>query len=171
MNKSLSVKNLVLVSVIAAIYFVPVFLFSDISFGNVQFRISEFLTVLPLFTFWAIPGLTLGCFLFNLIGFFLGRTVIIDLLFGTLATFIATIICYFLVRKIKSKILKCLVCPIPVILCNGIIVGYEITKFLVGGNFFINMALVALGECVVCYVLGLPLELALFKNDLYKKIF
>lgn len=168
----LSVKNLVFISVIAAVYVVPVFLFSDISFGPIQCRISEILTVLTLFYGAAIPGLTIGCFLYNLVGLFLGKTVIFDLFFGTLATLVAAIISYYIVRRFKNKFLICFFGPLITVISNGIIVGYEITEFFEGGvNLFLNMATVALGESLVCYGLGVPLIALLFKNDLYKKIF
>lgn len=63
-----SIRYLVQAAVIAAIYAVLTLLASslNLAYGPVQFRISEFLTVLPMFTPAAIPGLTLGCFLANL---------------------------------------------------------------------------------------------------------
>ena len=76
--------RLVHAAAIAACYIVLTLLFQPISFGPVQFRISEALCVLPYFTPAAVPGLFIGCLLSNL----LGGSVIMDVIFGSLATLI-----------------------------------------------------------------------------------
>lgn len=77
-------------AVIAAIYVVLVFVFQYTSFGPIQFRIAEALTILPYYTPAAIPGVTIGCLLSNL----LFRADIIDIIFGTAATLIAAYLSY-----------------------------------------------------------------------------
>ena len=85
-------------AVIAAIYVALTMAFQPISFGPVQFRISEALCILPFFTPAAIPGLFVGCFLSNL---FCGAAGL-DIVFGSLATLIGAVGSYALRR---SKVL------------------------------------------------------------------
>ena len=80
-------------AVIAAIYVVLILLFQPFSFGEIQVRVAEALTVLPFFTPAAIPGVTIGCLIGNLIG---GN--VMDMIFGTLATLIGAVVSYA-VRK------------------------------------------------------------------------
>lgn len=95
-----SIRYLVQAAVIAAIYAVLTLLASslNLAYGPVQFRISEFLTVLPMFTPAAIPGLTLGCFLANLASPF-GP---VDWIFGSVATLLAAVVSYLL-RNVRIK--------------------------------------------------------------------
>ena len=79
-------------AMIAAIYVVLTFVFAPISFGEVQIRISEMLTVLPVFTPAAIPGLFVGC----LIGNITGGGLLPDVIFGSLATLIGAVGTYYL---------------------------------------------------------------------------
>ena len=149
-------------AVIAAIYISLTWIFAPISFGHnlFQFRISEALTILPIYTTAAIPGLFLGCALSNIL---LGGLGIFDLVFGSLATLIAAIASYFL-RK-KSKFISLM----PPIIVNAVIVGtylnYLISPEL---SIFVNMGWVCLGQIVSCYVLGIPLCAAI---DRYGKRF
>ena len=99
-------------AMIAAIYVVLTYIFAPFSFGDVQVRIAEALTILPIFTPAAIPGLFIGC----LIGNILGGAILPDIIFGSLATFIGAAFTYFL-RK-KSQFL----CILPPIVSNTIIV-------------------------------------------------
>lgn len=100
-------------AVIAAIYTVLVLIFQFTSFGPIQFRAAEALTVLPYFTPAAIPGVTIGCFL----GAIFTGAPVTDMIFGTLATFIASILSYLL------RFNKFLV-PIPPIVVNALIVPW-----------------------------------------------
>ncbi|MGI5896868.1 MAG: QueT transporter family protein [Oscillospiraceae bacterium] len=167
-------------AIIAALYCVVTLVVAPIAFGPVQFRISEVFTVLPLFSLAAVPGLTVGCLLSNLIGFMLGMNPagLIDALFGTAATLIAATITYY-IGKSSSKWLKIIFAPLPPVLLNGIIIGAELTVLsgaFSWGAFTASSISVALGELVVCYPLGVPLMLLLFKKDakgnvLYQQIF
>ncbi|MGN0562561.1 MAG: QueT transporter family protein [Candidatus Fimenecus sp.] len=140
----------------------------NLAYGSVQFRFSEALTVLAVFTPAAIPGLTIGCFLGNL-GSPYGM---IDIVCGTLATLLAAG-CSYLTRKIRFKNLPILSLFFPV-LFNALIVGAEIAAFLPEGftmtGYLINALWVGLGELVVCYVGGIPLFLAVEKTPLAKKM-
>ena len=99
---------------IAAIYVVLTIVFAPFSFGEVQVRIAEALTILPVFTPAAIPGLFIGC----LIGNILGGALLPDIIFGSLATLIGALFTYLL-RK-RSKFLA----PLPPILANIVVVPF-----------------------------------------------
>lgn len=154
---------------IAALYAVTTYLCAlwGIAYGEVQFRFSEALTILPLFTPAAIPGLAIGCFLANLgspYGF-------IDVICGTGATLIAAI-AVWLTRQIRIKNIAWLA-PLFPVLANALIVGLEISWFMPEGLSWAGFAAAAvsvgLGELVICYGLGLPLSIVLDKLPLFKK--
>lgn len=146
---------------IAAVYAALTYLggFFGLSYGPIQIRFSEALTVLPIFTPAAIPGLTVGCFIANI-----GSFNLLDMVFGTLATLIAAMLTYFL-RNIKFKKLP-LLALLPPVIINAVIIGLEIAFFFLPKSFsfygFLISALeVGLGQIIACYGLGLPLYLAL----------
>ena len=170
MNTSKKVRFLALGAVIAALYAVLTYVAAavNLAYGPVQFRFSEALTVLPVFTPAAIPGLTLGCVIANL-GSPLG---VVDWVFGPLATLLAALATY-LVRDVKVKGLPILA-PLPPVITNVVIVGFDAGTFGLG-NFtwaaFGTSALsVGIGELVVCYVLGLPLILALERTKAVNRL-
>ena len=151
-------------AVIAAIYTVLTLLAAvlNLAYGPVQFRFSEALTILPIFTPAAIPGLAVGCLLSNL----WSNYGVADIVFGTLATLLAAIGTR-MVRNIRFKNIPFLA-PLPPVLCNAVIIGAEIAYFTPGGflwaGFWSAFLSVGAGELVVCYVLGLPLAAALDKT-------
>ncbi len=125
-----------------------------IAYGPIQLRISEVLTILPVFTPAAIPGLTVGCFIANI-----GSFNAADMVFGTFATFIAAVLTYYL-RNIKFKRIPVLSMLSPVII-NAFIIGFEIAVlFLPEGysfwGFIISALEVGIGEFIVCFVFGIP---------------
>lgn len=149
MNKT---KKLVFTALIAAAYAVTTLVIAPLSFGAVQLRFSEALTILPIFTPYAIFGLSLGCLIANIFSPF----GIIDMVFGTIATLIAAFLSYK-VRNIKFKGFPILA-PIFPIVSNAIIIG-AVTAFMAELNFsgfLINAGLIALSEGVSCYLLGVP---------------
>lgn len=138
----------------------------------VQFRVSEALNVLALFTPAAIPGLTLGCVLSNLVN--IGAGLPLDMIFGSLATLGATG-CMYALRKVKIKDYPLLSLLMPA-LWNGVIVGWEIEVFFIDGKFnwisFLTQGgLVALGELGVMLVLGTLLYVVIVKRKLDQKLF
>lgn len=145
------VKNLVKAGIIAALYVVLVVVFSYSSFGPIQFRIAEMLTILPLFTPAAIPGLFIGCLLANV----LGGAVFLDIVFGSLATLVAAFMSYRLRKK------EWLV-PLPPVLINAVVVGI-ILKFVYAeaASVWVLMGSVFLGQMVSAYGLGMILIKAL----------
>ena len=109
-------------AMIAAIYVALTMLFAPISFGPVQFRISEALCILPFFTPAAVPGLAVGCLLSNI---FCGA-MMPDVIFGTLATLIGAVGSYALRKN------KWLVC-IPPIVANALIIPF-VLRFAYGAE-------------------------------------
>ncbi len=150
-------RDLCLTAMIAAIYAALTLGLQAISFGPVQFRVSEALTLLPILFPQAIPGLTLGCLISNLFSP-LGATVY-DVVFGTLATLVAAI----LTRRIKGSVW---VKALPPVLANGVIVGLVLTYAYGLNTLWLNMLTVAAGEAAVCYALGVPMIKLLEKVDL-----
>lgn len=169
MKRKNKTNFLVLGGLIAAIYAVATYFSAamGLAYGGIQFRISEALTILPIFTPAAIPGLIIGCFIGNM-GSPFG---LVDILLGTFATAFAAL-CTYLTRKIKFKGLPLLAFTFPVIF-NAIIVGTEVAWFLPEGfslaGFFISAMQVAVGELVICFGLGIPLYLLIkkYKNKLF----
>ena len=155
-------------ALIATIYAALTYAVAPLSFGATQFRISEALTVLPVFTPAAIPGLAIGCIIAN-IGSPYGP---IDILLGTVATVLAALATR-LTRNIKIKNIPLLSFIFPTVF-NGIIIGAEIMMFTPGQagivGFFTSASGVALGEIVVCYTLGILLYIGLEKSKVFKKL-
>lgn len=149
-NVSKKVRYIVTAALIAAFYAAITFVFQPLSYGYVQIRISEILTVLPAFTPAAIPGLFIGCIVSNLASPF-GP---VDIAVGSLATLLAA----FLSSKMPSKWLV----PLPPVVCNGVIVGIEL-HYLLHTPLILSMLSVAGGEAIACYAGGIPLMFALKK--------
>ena len=152
-------RAIVFVGTVAAIYAVLSLIpgLSVLTFGPVQLRIAEALCVLALLTPWAIPALTLGCFLTNLAS----PMMAVDLPFGTLATLIAVSLVYLL-RKNKW------VAMLMPVISNGLIIGAIISFYTDSDfGFWTNALLVAVGEAAACYILGIPLHKAL--NRFFKE--
>ena len=145
-------------AMIAAIYVVLTYVFAPFSFGEIQVRIAEALTILPVFTPAAIPGLFIGC----LIGNIIGGGILPDIIFGSIATLLGAFFTYQLCRS------RQLLAPLPPIIANTLIVPL-VLRFGYGVALPIPfmMLTVGIGEILSCGVLGLVLYFALRK---YKNI-
>lgn len=137
-----------------------------LAYGPIQLRLSEMMTVLPVFTPAAIPGLTMGCFIANI-----GSFNAADMLFGTLATLAAAILTYHL-RDIKWRNLPILAL-LPPVLINAILIGFEIALFYLPEGFgfwgfIISGIEVGIGQVIVCYIFGIPFYLAVKKYKIFK---
>lgn len=145
-------------AMIGAIYVVLTVLFAPLSYGEVQIRVSEALTILPYFTPAAIPGLFVGCIIANLFG----GAIPVDMIFGSIATLIGAVFTYKL--RNTSRFLA----PIPPIAANAVIVPF-VLRFGYGVNLPIPLMMltVGIGEVVSCGVFGLILQTALLK---YKNV-
>lgn len=131
----------------------------------IQFRASEALCVLALFTPAAIPGLTVGCVLFNLS--FAGALPL-DAPVGGLATCLAAAGMYGL-RKLTVKGYPVAAMLLPA-LCNALLVGWELDLYM-GGGYWLNALYVAIGEVAVLLTLGTALYCALRTRGLDKRLF
>jgi uncharacterized membrane protein len=142
-------RFLIRAAVIAALYAALTLMLSAISYGPLQFRVSEALTLLPILTPAAVPGLTIGCLVANL----MGSATPWDMVFGPLATLAAAL----LTRRFKDKPL---VAAAPPVVVNAVVVGLVIA--LVNGlPVWLTMLQVGVGQLGVCYLVGLPLYYAL----------
>ena len=154
--KNKSLRYLTTAAMIAAIYAVLCILLAPISYSAIQVRIAEALTILPAFTPAAIPGLTVGCLLANI----LGGCPIMDIIFGTLATLIGAVGTYLL-RSRKSLIWM------PPVVSNTILVSiFSIYIPFMGeseDSLWFIMLTVCIGELISVCVLGYLLYFALKK--------
>lgn len=153
-----SIRSLTHAGIIAAIYCLLTVIFQPLSFGAVQFRVAEALTLLPVLTADAVPGLFVGCLIANL----LGGGVWYDVVLGALATLLAALAA----RALRNRPLAAAAMPA---LLNGLLVGPVVYFAYVRAPgaplswpvLLSSMGTVALGELAVCCVLGLVLLRAL----------
>jgi len=156
-------------ALIAALYVALTYLQNLLIPGSatwvIQFRASEALSVLSFYTSAAIPGLSIGCLLFNLS--YVGALPL-DFLVGTLATALA---CggMYLTRRITLWGVPVVGLLLPAV-SNGLLVGWELTEF-VGGSFLINGFYVAVGEAAVLLTLGLVLHLTMTRRGVASRLF
>ena len=168
-NMKKTTKYLVQAAVIAALYAVLTHLQNLLLPGSatwaIQMRLSEALCVLAFFTPAAVPGLTVGCLLFNIT---FAAALPLDFVIGSAATLIAAE-AMWLTRKVTVKGYPLLGMLMPAI-ANAILVGWELTVYI-GGGFVLNAVYVAIGEAVVLLVLGTALYYAMKKRGLDQKLF
>lgn len=168
----MNTKTFAKVAMIAAIYAVLTVGFAPLSFGPIQVRLAEGLTLLPLIYTPAIAGVTLGCFISNLIGAFMGVNILgfYDAIFGTLATFCAAYLTY----KLKDKTVKGF--PLwsflmPVIF-NFVVIGYSLALILMPENVGLGTLIfgseVAVGE-VISLIIGWFILKKLKTTNLFKE--
>lgn len=167
MSRKENINFLITGALIAAIYAALTYLsnFFGLAYGPIQLRVSEVLTILPVFTPAAIPGLTVGCFIANI-----GSFNAADMVFGTFATFIAAVLTYYL-RNIKLKNIPCLSMLSPVII-NAFIIGFEIAVFFLPEGyslwgFLISAVEVGIGELIICFGLGIPFYFTVKKYRIF----
>lgn len=156
------VTYMIQAAMIAAIYVVLVYIFNYWSFGVIQFRIAEALTILPYFTPAAIPGLFVGCILANM----LGGSILADIVFGSIATLIGAVGTYY-AGKVHAKWLA----PVAPVVANTIIVPF-VLKYGYGEASAIPymMLTVGIGEIIVCGIIGILLFTVVnkYKNVLFR---
>ncbi len=169
----MNTKTLARTAMIAAVYTVISLVLAPISFSNIQVRIAEALTMLPLIYRPSIWGLTLGCFLTNLLGAFMGfnPTGMIDAVIGTAATLIAAVLTY----KLRDKRIN----DIPVwsilmpVVWNFLFVGAELGFLFFPDNVLIGSLIcgaeVAVGE-LISVIIGWILVKWLSRRDIFKEV-
>ena len=154
MKSDLLTKRITRTAIIAAIYAATTLAIAPFAYGSIQFRISEILVLLALFDPLYISGLTLGCLIANM----LGPNGLLDIIFGTLSTFISLIAIYFTGKIIKNYKLKLILSSIWPTIINGLIIGWMLNK-LYKLPLILSMGEVAIGEFVVVTIIGVPLFL------------
>lgn len=180
-------RHIARVGMIAAAYaactLVTMMFMGSLSWGPVQFRVSEALCVLALFTPAAVPGLTLGCIIANVANIALsgtGMLGMLDVVFGSLATFAGALFTW----KMRRRPLVALAGPV---LANALIVPAYLPLLLQGIGFYtipftsisldgayplmyaFGLVATGLGEAVIMYVLGYPLSRSLAKTPFIKR--
>ena len=161
-NEKSNAQKITMAGIIAAIYVVLTFVAQafGLASGAIQFRLSEVLTILPIFTAAAIPGLTVGCVLANI----LTGCAIWDVVFGSFATLLGAIGTHLL-RKTNNPYLG----VIPPIAANMLIVPLVLQKVYGATDaYWYLMVTVGIGEVVCCGVLGVILFKVIKKYNLFK---
>ena len=180
--KNKGVRFIVIAASVAALYAALTMVLWEISSAGIQFRLSEALCVLPAFTPAAIPGLTIGCAVANLLG---GTW--IDVVFGSLATLLAAVCSYLIGRAFRAgrteklSLGAKLLVPLPPVIFNAAIIpfvlyyGYGVTAALGATSKYAVLGLHALtvgaGEAAVCYALGVPLMILLNRINRKTELF
>jgi uncharacterized membrane protein len=153
------VRFLVQAAIIGAAYAALTLVLAPLSYGVIQLRVSEALTVLPYFTPAAIPGLFVGCLVANVISPY----GVVDMVCGSLATLLAACATYmFRKRRILA--------PLFPVLFNAVIIGAMLYyAYGVNASLPLNMLWVGAGEMIVCYGAGYPLLRVLEKRrDIFR---
>lgn len=156
--------------VIAALYVALTYVSAalNLAYGPVQVRLSEMLTILPVFTPAAVPGLLIGCILGNL----QSPLGVVDILCGSLATFIAALLSRSF-RQYRIKGLPILSATPPVII-NAFIIGLELYILLPAyagiSGFVYGVISVGIGQVISCYIFGLLLFAAIERSGVKKAL-
>ncbi|WP_026887930.1 QueT transporter family protein [Clostridium beijerinckii] len=152
MNNNNTVKRLVKTAIIAALYAVITLVLAPISYGPIQFRVSEIMVLLAFFDPFYIVGLTLGCFIANI----LGPNGLADIIFGTLATFISVYAVSITERFVKSKKTSLIIASLWPTIFNGVIIGWML-NYIYQFPLVLSIGEVAIGEFVVVTIVGVPI--------------
>jgi uncharacterized membrane protein len=151
-------RKLTRIALLAGIYAAITLALYPLSYGAIQVRVSEALTVLPFLTPLAVPGLFVGCLIANILGG-LGLN---DVIFGSLATLVAA----YLTRRMPSPILA----PLPPIIINALVIPIYLSSVV--RVPYLPLALsIAAGQAVACYALGYPLLLFLRRQRSFDEFF
>lgn len=159
MNRQEQTRKLAVGGITAALYVVLTFVSAamGLASGDIQVRLSEALCILPVFSSAAIPGLTLGCFLANL----LTGCAPLDVVFGTIATLIGAVGTYMMRKKYRK------LAWLPPVISNMLIIPFVLAwVYGVEQAIPIMMLTVGAGEVISCGILGTLLGKAVEKSDL-----
>mgnify|MGYP000847427029 FL=1 len=173
-QQNVSLRRLAEGGLIAAIYTALTLAVPAASYGLIQFRVAELLTILPVFTPAAIPGLAVGCMVSNIAGLATGANLAgaWDILFGSLATLAAAWMTYGL-RRIRIKGLP-VAATLPPVIINAAVVGLELAFMLLGFSwvhYASAFLYVAAGQFLACTICGLLFYTALTRSGADKTIF
>lgn len=151
-----STRNIVLSSLIAALYAGFTVMLAPISYGPIQFRAAEALTLLPYMVPQAIPGLFIGCFIANM----LGGYGLVDIILGSAATLAAA----WLTSKMPNPWLA----AVPPVIINAVAVGGYLAV-ITDVSVALTMIYIGLSEAVICFGIGVPMLYFLKKSFVLKK--
>ncbi len=154
------IKFLSLSAIIGALYVVVTYFIAPIASGPLQVRLSEALIALAAFTPAAIPGLTVGCLVANM----LTGSMPLDVVFGSLATLIGALGGYYLARVNKY------LTPLPTILSNALIIPF-VLKFVYAEKSLVPIMIltVGAGEIISAGIIGCILIFTISKNKLLQE--
>ncbi len=152
---NLSTKYIAQVGIVGSLYAAITIILAPISYGPIQVRVSEALTILPYLTPAAIPGLFIGCVVANIFGG-LG---IYDIVGGSLCTLLAAFLTY-----LSSRTRKPILAPLPPVLVNAFGVSLYL-HFLFQLPYWITVVYIGVGETAACFILGYPLLKILLKRE------
>ena len=141
---------------IAALYVAVTVLFAPISYGEIQLRVSEALTLLPFYMPAAVPALFAGCMIAN----FIGGYGLWDVVFGSGATLLAA--------WLSSKMPNLWLAAVPPVIINMFVIG-ALLHFIIDVPFLITAVYVGLGQTAACFAVGIPLMKILEKYSIIKK--
>ena len=154
-----SSKSLARSGIIAGIYVALTLALYPISFGAIQLRVSESLTLLPILFPESILGLTVGCLISNFFG-----NGLLDVIFGTLASFLSAILTYLFTKNLKKDLAKILVGGIFPIIINAIIIPFTILSITEQpAMYFITSFQIFASQFLSVYIVGTPLYYILNK--------
>ncbi|MBE6022434.1 MAG: QueT transporter family protein [Cellulosilyticum sp.] len=173
MKARITTKQLVQIALIAAIYAALTAVFMSVSFTALQLRVSEVMVFLAYFNPISVIGLTLGCFIANLL---MSPTPLLDCIFGTLATLLSVGAIHLTSRVFKGSKVGMVVASIWPVVFNAVIIG---TMLCVAGivpmeegsrvaTMIATMGSVGFGEMIVVMVMGIPLTYVVMTR--YKKV-
>ena len=148
----INIKKLVTTALVAAIYATLTLVLGAISYGPIQFRVAEIMVLLPFIKKDYIWGLTIGCFLANIIGPY----GVPDIIFGTTATFLSVYAVYLTSKMMEGKKYALLVSSIWPTIINAVIIGIMLNIFF-GLPLMLSMAQVGFGQFVVITIIAVPL--------------
>lgn len=137
-------KFIVKAGIVAAIYAVLTIIFRELSYGPVQYRIADAMTILPIFMPEAIPGLAVGCFIANIVGGY----GLADVIFGSLVTLAAA----YLTSRIANKYFAIL----PPIIMNAVFVSIWISR-AAHIPYWMCVGTIGFGEFITAGILGVLL--------------
>ena len=164
------IRKIAFSAVVAALYAGLTLLLAPISFGVLQFRVSEVLCILPFFFPSSVWGLFIGCAIANMMSTF-GP---LDIIFGSLASLLAAL-CTMQIGKKSKGTMGCVLACLPPVIFNGIIIGAMATMMTVTpdgfwAGFVLNGGQIALEELAVMYVAGLPIMLWGRKKGVFDRL-
>lgn len=159
MKKALTAKVICRMGITAGLYATLTVLLAPISYGQFQVRVSECLTLLPLVFPETVVGLTVGCLIANFFG-----NGILDVVFGTLATLVSSLLILLIGKFIKNKGLKIFLSALCVSVINAVVIPFTYLALTeLKTLYFINAGWIFLGESVSSGVLGTLVVLSVMK--------